>query len=200
MPCRRVMRAAGQRAIAARLFSALFAAALAQPTNEPSDHKRGQQERDDHAHADEHIGQNDSGAVLDGHGARRRSASNASARSVEQIASLAHADRLGPRFRLPSVNRRHPSAVGMGAFFCAFVPAAKALSGAYEGGIAGMLTIIKASLLASALMLLESCTGYLTSYQTPCVEGHICECVRYTTINRSWLDCRDYGRVKSRVY
>jgi hypothetical protein len=27
----------------------------------------------------------------------------------------------------------------------------------------GMLTIIKASLLASALMLLESCTGYLTS-------------------------------------
>ena len=44
----------------------------------------------------------------------------------------------------------------------------------------GMLTIIKASLLASALMLLESCTGYLTSYQTPCVEGHVCECVRYT--------------------
>ena len=43
-----------------------------------------------------------------------------------------------------------------------------------------MLTIIKASLLASALMLLESCTGYLTSYQTPCVEGHVCECVRYT--------------------
>ena len=27
----------------------------------------------------------------------------------------------------------------------------------------GMLTIIKASLLALALMLLESCTGYLTS-------------------------------------
>ena len=50
-----------------------------------------------------------------------------------------------------------------GAFFRAFVPAAKALSGAYEEGIAGMLTIIKASLLASALMLLESCTGYLTS-------------------------------------
>src|SRR5262245_22362443 len=53
----------------------LFAAALAQPTNEPSDHERGQQERDDHAHADEHIGDNDSGAVLDGHGARKRSAS-----------------------------------------------------------------------------------------------------------------------------
>ena len=64
----------------------------------------------------------------------------------------------------------------------------------------GMLTIIKASLLASALMLLESCTDYLTSYQTPCVEGHVCECVRYTTVNRSWLDCRDYGRVKSRAY
>jgi hypothetical protein len=67
-------------------------------------------------------------------------------------------------------------------------------------GIAGMLTIIKASLLGSALMILESCTGYLTSYQTPCVEGHVCECVRYTTVNRSWLDCRDYGRVKSRAY
>ena len=67
-----------------------------------------------------------------------------------------------------------------------------------------MLTIIKASLLGSALMLLEGCTGYLTSYltsyQTPCVEGHVCECVRYTSVNRSWLDCRDYGRVKSRAY
>ena len=63
-----------------------------------------------------------------------------------------------------------------------------------------MLTIIKASLLASAMMLLESCTGYLTSYQTPCVEGHVCECVQYTTIQRSWLDCRDYGRVKSKAY
>jgi hypothetical protein len=63
-----------------------------------------------------------------------------------------------------------------------------------------MLTIIKASLLGSALMLLGSCTGYLTSYQTPCVEGHVCECAQYTTINRSWLDCRDYGRVKSRAY
>ena len=63
-----------------------------------------------------------------------------------------------------------------------------------------MLTIIKASLLGAALMLLEGCTGYLTSYQTPCVEGHACECVRYTTANRSWLYCRDYGRVKSRAY
>ena len=66
-------------------------------------------------------------------------------------------------------------------------------------GIAGMLTIMKVSLLGSALMLLEGC-GYLTSYQTPCVEGHVCECVRYTTVNRSWLDCRSYGRVKSRAY
>ena len=40
----------------------------------------------------------------------------------------------------------------------------------------GMLTIIKASSLGSALLLLESCTGYLTNYQTPCVEGHVCEC------------------------
>jgi hypothetical protein len=71
---------------------------------------------------------------------------------------------------------------------------------AYEEGIAGMLTIIKVSLLGAALMLLEGCAGYLTSYQTPCVEGHVCECVRYTTVNRSWLDCRDYGRVKSRAY
>jgi hypothetical protein len=73
MPCRSVMRAAGQRATL--LFSVLSAAALAQPPNEPSDHECGQQERDDHAHADEHIGENESGAVLDGHGARKRSAS-----------------------------------------------------------------------------------------------------------------------------
>ena len=57
------------------LFSALFAAALAQPTNGPSGHERGQQERDDHAHADKHVGENYSGAALDGHDARRRFAS-----------------------------------------------------------------------------------------------------------------------------
>jgi hypothetical protein len=85
-------------------------------------------------------------------------------------------------------------------FFRAFVRAAKALSVPYEEGIAGMLTIIKASLLGSALMLLENCTGYLTNYQTPCVEGHVCECVQYTTIHRSWLDCRDYGRGRPRAY
>jgi len=59
------------------LVSALFAA---QPTDEPSDHERGQQERLDHAHGDEHIGENDSGAALDGHDVR----------SVERIASRVH--------------------------------------------------------------------------------------------------------------
>jgi hypothetical protein len=58
-----------------RLLFALFAAVLAQPTDEPSDHQRGQPERDDHARADEHIGENYSGAALDGHDARRRFAS-----------------------------------------------------------------------------------------------------------------------------
>jgi len=62
------MRAAGQHGTAASrlLFSALFAAALAQPTNERSDDERGQQERDNHAYANEHIGENYSGAALDG--------------------------------------------------------------------------------------------------------------------------------------
>jgi hypothetical protein len=63
-----------------------------------------------------------------------------------------------------------------------------------------MLIIIKASLLGSALMLLEGCASSLTSYQTPCVEGHVCKCVRYTTVNRSWVDCHSYGRVKSTAY
>jgi hypothetical protein len=45
-------------------------------------------------------------------------------------------------------------------------------SGAYEEGIAGMVTIIKASLLGSALMLLESCTGYLTSTTLADFERH----------------------------
>src|SRR5262249_8490533 len=93
------------------------------------------------------------------------------------------------------------SSMGMGACLLPRLRVCrKGPIGAYEEGIAGMLTIIKASLLGSALMLLESCTGYLTSYQTPCVEGHVCECVQYTTVYRSWLDCRDYGRVKSRAY
>src|SRR5262245_29702880 len=93
---------------------------------------------------------------------------------------------------------RSPSSVGMGECLLPHLRACRKgqLSGAYEGEIAGMLTIIKASLLGSVLMLLEGCS-YLTSYQTPCVEGHVCECVQYTTLYRSWLDCRDYGRVKS---
>src|SRR6266481_4607083 len=75
-PCRRVMRAAGQHATAAgRLVFSALSAALAQPTAEPSDHGRGQQECDDHANADEYIDENDSGAALDGHDARRRFAS-----------------------------------------------------------------------------------------------------------------------------
>src|SRR5262249_61882588 len=69
------------------LFSALSAAALAQPSDEPSDHERGQQERDDHAHADEHIGEKDNGAVLDGHGALGGPASIPPYRSVERVAS-----------------------------------------------------------------------------------------------------------------
>jgi len=50
--------ASAPRLLGRLLFSALFAAALAQPTAEPSDHERGQQECDDHAHADERIGEN----------------------------------------------------------------------------------------------------------------------------------------------
>jgi hypothetical protein len=57
-----------------------------------------------------------------------------------------------------------------------------------------MLSVIKNSLLGSTLMLLEGCAN-LQSYQTPCVPGHVCECVQYTTVNRSWVDCRSYGRV-----
>src|SRR5262249_33774534 len=80
---------------------------------------------------------------------------------------------IGPRFRLPSVDRRHPSFLGLGGGLLPRLRACRKgqLSGAYEEGIAGMFTIIKASLLGSALMLLASCTGYLTNYQTPCVEG-----------------------------
>jgi hypothetical protein len=37
---------------------------------------------------------------------------------------------------------------------------------------------------------------YLTNYQTPCVGGTSAN-VQYTTVYRSWLDCRDYARVRS---
>ena len=81
------------------------------------------------------------------------------------------------------------------------MPALKALAKIKnEEGIADMLTIIKGSLLGSALMLLEGCASSLTNSQTPCGEGHVCECRQYTTVNRSWLDCLDYGRVKSNAY
>ena len=59
-----------------------------------------------------------------------------------------------------------------------------------------MLTIIKASLLGSALMLLQGCTGYLTNYQTPCVPGHVCQCVQHITVYRAWLDCRGAHRLR----
>src|SRR5262249_11957993 len=57
------------------LFSALFAAGLTQPNDDPSDHEHGEQKRDDHSHADEHIGENYNGATLDGHDAPRGVAS-----------------------------------------------------------------------------------------------------------------------------
>ena len=129
---------------------------------------------------------------------RRRPAARALACCPNLIARTG--DRIGPRFRLPSVDRRHPSSVGMGMPSSAppCLPQRHYRELMKRGS--RMLTIIKASLLGSALMLLESCSGYLTNYQTPCVEGHVCECVQYTTVYRSWLDCRDYGRVKSKAY
>src|SRR5438094_10189080 len=49
------------------LFRAPSAAALAAASDEPSDHEHGPHENDDHAYADEQIGENDSGATLDAH-------------------------------------------------------------------------------------------------------------------------------------
>jgi hypothetical protein len=72
-----------------------------------------------------------------------------------------------PLFRLPSVDRPSIFCGYGGCLLPRLRACRKGTPGAYEEGIAGMLTIIKASLLGSALMLLESCTGYLTSYQTP---------------------------------
>jgi hypothetical protein len=97
--------------------------------------------------------------------------------------------RAGPRFRGPSLF----------IYVGSLLPGIRAHRKDTRG-IAGMVTVIKASLVGSALMLLAGCTGYLTNYQTPCVQGHVCDCRQYTTINRSWLDCRDYGRVKSKLY
>ena len=102
---------------------------------------------------------------------------------------------LGPPFRPPSVG---PSSNLLCAWGNAFFHASCHRE-LIKRGIAGML-IIKVLVVGSALMLLTSCAGYLTNYQTPCVQGHVCDCVQYTTVNRSWLDCRDYGRVKSKAY
>ena len=76
--------------------------------------------------------------------------------------------------------------------FLWLMPAGKGfLSGrAYDEGIAAMLTIIKASLLGSVLMLLEGCASYSTKTSCDNQGPDICQCVRYTTINRSWVDCR----------
>jgi hypothetical protein len=52
-----------------------------------------------------------------------------------------------------------------------------------------VLSIINASILGLALMLLGGCASYST--KTGCAnQDPNCQCVRYTTINRSWVDCR----------
>jgi hypothetical protein len=55
-----------------RLLFSAASAALAPPSDEPSDHEHGPHESDDHSYADEQIGENDSGAALDGHAAVSR--------------------------------------------------------------------------------------------------------------------------------
>jgi hypothetical protein len=55
--------------------------------------------------------------------------------AIERIASPVHADRIGATFSPAFCGSSSSIFVGMGgAFFRTFVPAAKALSGAYEGG------------------------------------------------------------------
>jgi len=53
-------------------FSTLSATAHVQPADEPSDHENRHQENDDHASADEQIGENKTDALLDDHVARSR--------------------------------------------------------------------------------------------------------------------------------
>ena len=85
----------------------------------------------------------------------------------------------GTRFRLPSVDCYY-------ALFCRHEGAPLCL---LLGGIVAMLTIIKASLLGSVLIFLGGCASYST--KTSCANQEPnCHCVRYTTINRSWVDCR----------
>jgi hypothetical protein len=50
-----------------RLLSSASSAALALPTDEPYDDEHSPHESDDHAYADEQIGDNDSAAALDAH-------------------------------------------------------------------------------------------------------------------------------------
>src|SRR5262249_54073671 len=85
----------------------------------------------DHAHAGEHIGENDSGAVFDGHGARRRFASmplySQSSGSPHRFMDRRRpaAKKLGPKTGLGHVFdcllwiRRHQSSVGRGMPFSA---------------------------------------------------------------------------------
>ena len=57
----------------------MFATVPVPSSDEPSDHEHGPHESDDHAYADEQIGENDSGAALDAHG-----------QSVARVASSVH--------------------------------------------------------------------------------------------------------------
>jgi len=52
-----------QRSMFAILSAIIDRAMASQPSAESPDHEHRQQKRDDHAHADEHIGENDSGAL-----------------------------------------------------------------------------------------------------------------------------------------
>jgi hypothetical protein len=91
----------------------------------------------DYTCADEHINENDSGAILPGSCIGQCVTWKKRALRCNPNLAARTEDRIGPRFRLSS---RDLSGHG-GALFRAFVPAAKALSGAYEEGIAGMLAI-----------------------------------------------------------
>jgi hypothetical protein len=49
--------------------------------------------------------------------------------------------------------------------------------------------LMTTALLGVVLMLLGGCASYST--KTGCAnQDPNCQCVRYTTINRSWVDCR----------
>jgi hypothetical protein len=86
-----------------------------------------------------HIGENDSGAVFDGHGARRRYCINAFVRTVERIASPVHASATACREEIDGLRCCLGPKTGLGHVFACllwirrcrgvfrgFVPAAKA--------------------------------------------------------------------------